>query len=388
MRSSWKPLAAAASLAALWVPTPAQAAPGLMEVAQATKPVYLTSPPGKARRLFVVEQAGTIRVLENSQLLERPFLDLTPRVRSGALQGLLSMAFAPDYRRSRRCYVFFTDDRDRIRVEEYRRSRSDPRVARRSSGRTILSQPLALSPEGDLPPHLGGQLQFGPDGLLYVTVGDGAQGRENSRQTALARNRRSLFGKVLRIDPVNRRRPYGIPRSNPYAGRTPGRGEIYARGLRNPWRLSFDDRTAFLPDVGESRREEINMLSLRRLRGADLGWPVFEGTRRLSRGARRRTITMPALEYRHHWSEVGQCDGSVIGGYVVRDRSVPSLHGRYVYADYCFRELRSFDPRAPRRTDRLELDIVRPAITSFGRDAKGHVYVVFETGGIARLVEQ
>jgi glucose/arabinose dehydrogenase len=300
--------------------------------------------------MFVVEQAGTIRVFEDGELLARPFLDLTPRVQFGGLQGLLSMAFAPDYRHSRRFYVFFTDHGNRTRVEEYRRSRSDPRVARRSSGRTILSLPLPLSPQGELPPHLGGQLQFGPDGLLYVTIGDGSQGFRDSLLTRLARDRGSLFGKVLRIDPVDRRRPYGIPESNPYAGPTPGKGEIYASGLRNPWRLSFDDGTAFLADVGESSREEIDMLSLRRLRRADLGWPVFEGTLRLRLGASRESITMPALEYRHHWDDVGMCDGSVIGGYVVRDRSVPSLYGRYVYGDYCFRELRSFDPRAPRRT--------------------------------------
>jgi glucose/arabinose dehydrogenase len=359
-----------------------------MEVGQATQPVYVTSPPRDASRLFIVEQTGTIRVLKNGELLARPFLDLTPRVQFGGLQGLLSMEFAPDYRQSRRFYVFYTDLENRTRVEEYRRSRSDPTVALPSSRRTILSLPLPLSPSGELPPHLGGQLEFGPDGLLYVTIGDGSQGFRDSRLTRLARKRRSLFGKVLRIDPVNRRRPYGIPESNPYAGPTPGRGEIYAMGLRNPWRLSFDDRTAFLADVGESSREEVDMLSLRRLRGADLGWPVFEGTLRLRRGASRASITMPALEYEHRWDAVGLCDGSVIGGYVVRDPSVPSLYGRYVYADYCFRELRSFDPRAPRQTDRLEIDIDRPAITSFGRDANGHVYVVFETGGISRLVEQ
>jgi glucose/arabinose dehydrogenase len=382
-------LAAAASLVAVATATPAQADPGLVEVGQALQPVYVASPPRDASRLFIVEQGGAIRVLENGELLARPFLDLTPRVHFGGLQGLLSMEFAPDYPQSRRFYVFFTDRENRTRVEEYRRSRTDPTVAQRSSSRTILSLPLPLSPEGVLPPHLGGQLEFGPDGLLYITIGDGSQGFRDSRMTKLARDRSSLFGKVLRIDPVAPGgRRYGIPESNPYAGRTPGKGEIYASGLRNPWRLSFDHRTAFIGDDGESSREEVDVLSLRRLRGADLGWPVFEGTLRLRRGASRRSITMPALEYPHHWDDVGMCDGAVIGGYVVRDRSVPSLYGRYVYADYCFRELRSFDPRAPRQTDRLEIDIDRPAITSFGRDSKGHVYVVFETGEISRLVEQ
>ena len=377
-------LAALTGLAATtFLASASEASPGVVEVARFDLPVYVASAPENSSRVFVVEQGGKIRVLERGRLLPRPFLDLTPRVRSGSLRGLLSIAFAPNYRQSRRFYVFYSGHGDRIRIEEYRRSRSNPNVAMRSSRRTILVLQLSDFGAGDAP-HQGGQLEFGPDGLLYISTGDGSRGFTDSIFTRNARDRRSLFGKILRIDPVNRRRPYGIPRSNPYAGRTPGRGEIFAQGLRNPWRFSFYGSKIFIADAGEEDREEVDVLSLRRLRGADFGWPRFEGALRLGGGS-RRGLTFPALDYPHRHTH--ECAGAVVGGYVVRDRNVPSLYGRYLYADYCFQELRSFDPRDPRRTDRLEVNVKGSYPTSFGHDAKGQIYVAFEGTQLVKLVE-
>jgi glucose/arabinose dehydrogenase len=365
----------------------AHAAVELSEIPATPRPIYVAAAPADVTRLFVLQHDGAIRLIRNGELLERPFLDLTPRVQTGGFRGLLSMAFAPDYERSRRFYVFFTDRFDRSRVEEYRRSRGNPNVARPSSRRTLLKFRLPDIPETDSP-HLGGQVEMGPDGLLYISTGDGSRGFKDSRLTRAAHNRRSLLGKLLRIDPVDSRRRYRIPRSNPYAGRTPGRGEIFARGLRNPWRFSFDASTIALADDGEDRLEEINLLSIGRARGADFGWPAFEGSRRLSDDARRRDMTPPAFEYPHRSDTFygDGCTGGVIGGYVVRDPTVPSLDGRYLYGDYCFQELRSFDPRDPEGTDRLELkDTSFPF--SLGRDARGHVYVVLQDARVARIVE-
>ena len=363
----------------------AQAAPELVDVAETTAPVYVASPPEDPSRVFVVEQQGEIRVVDHGRLLERRFLDLSGRVRSGGLRGLLSMAFAPDYERSRRFYVYFTDRHDRVRVEEYRRSRSNPNVARPSSMRKILTLQLPDLPPTDSP-HLGGQLQFGPDGFLYISTGDGSRGFKDSRLTRAAQQRRSLFGKVLRIDPVAQHRRYAVPDSNPYVGRR-GRDEIFARGLRNPWRFSFDGRRMVLADDGEESFEEVNLLRIRRLRGANFGWPAFEATHPLTPNARRKGLTMPIFEYPHRSDTyLGEdCAGGVIGGYIVRDPTLPSLYGRYVYGDYCFFEVRSFDPRDPEGTDRLEFATSPPY--SFGEDATGRIYVAFEGGRVAQLVE-
>ncbi len=363
----------------------AQADPQLVDVATTTQPVYVASPPNDPSRIFMVEQPGEIRVVDHGRLLERRFLDVSDRVRAGGLQGLLSMAFAPNYERNRRFYVYFTDDRDRIRVEEYRRSRSDPNVARRSSGRKLLAVELPDLPPSDYP-HVGGQLQFGPDGFLYISTGDGSRGFRDSKLIRAAQDRRSLFGKLLRIDPVAKGRRYAVPRSNPYVGRR-GRDEIFARGLRNPWRFSFDGRRILLADDGEESIEEVNLLPLRSLGGVNFGWPGFEGSKRLKPNARRRGVTMPIFEYPHRTDTfLGEdCAGGIIGGYIVRDPTLPSLYGRYLYGDYCFWEVRSFDPRDPAGTDRLEFETSPP--NSFGQDATGRIYVAFEGGRVAQVVE-
>jgi glucose/arabinose dehydrogenase len=374
--------------ATLCLTSAAQAAPDLMNVVRAKQPVYVTSAPDNPSRLFVVEQlAGQVRVVDlaKGQTLPRPFLDLSSRVQTGGLRGLLSIEFSPNYEHNRRFYVFFSARGDRIRIEEYRRSRSDPAVADPSSRRTVLVLRLPDLPASSAP-HQGGQLEFGPDGLLYISTGDGSRGFKDSQLPRAAQDRGSLLGKILRIDPVSRQGPYRIPRSNPYAGRTPGRGEVFARGLRNPWRFSFDRTKIALADDGEERREEVNLLSIDQLNGANFGWPRFEGTLRLKPGS-RSGLTMPDFEYPHRSNTIQgeDCAGSVIGGYIVRDPNVPSLYGRYVYGDYCFRQVRSFDPADPQGTDRVEFSTPPP--NSFGRDALGRIYVAFQGGISARLVE-
>lgn len=381
------PLAALIAFAATVCVVPAaHAEPALLDVAQGTQPVHVAFAPGDRSRTFVVEQTGQIHIARDGVLLERPFLDLSSRVRAGGLRGLLSMAFAPNYERSRRFYVYFTDMQNRTRLEEYRRSRSDPEAAVPSSRRTVLTLNLPYDPAEDYI-HLGGLLEFGPDGFLYLSTGDGGRGFVDKEISRAAQDRGSLFGKLLRIDPVARRGRYRIPDSNPYAGRTPGRGEVFAYGLRNPWRYSFNGDTIALADNGEARWEEVNLLSLKRARGANFGWPNFEARRRLKQGLRRSLVTFPDFAYPHNFDTVhgADCAGSVIGGYVVRDPKLPSLNGRYVYGDYCFQELRSFDPRRPNRSDRLELKISPPS--SFGRDSRGRIYLVMHGGRIARLVE-
>ena len=229
--------------------------------------------------------------------------------------------------------------------------------------------------------HNGGQVAFGPDGMLYLATGDGGNVDDPSRQS---QKRGSLLGKVLRIDPrPGKGRAYAIPRSNPYAkGR--GRGEIYARGLRNPYRFSFDRGRILIGDVGQARREEVNVETIKGARGANFGWSIFEGTTRFRKG-RLRHHDRPAHQYGHTG---GAC--SIVGGYVVRDPKLKRLAGRYVYGDYCSGEIRSFMPtRKGARGDRRLGVGKRVGMVSFGTDARDRVYVVEMTNGrVSRLVSR
>ncbi|MEJ8572717.1 PQQ-dependent sugar dehydrogenase [Microbaculum marinum] len=338
----------------------------------------VTGAPGFRKLVFVVEQGGTIRVLRKETPLDRPFLNISKRVLgppdddAGNEQGLLSMAFAPDYGRSGRFYVAYTSRTGDLEIEEFRRSARSGRRADRSSRRHILTVP-----HRDAPNHNGGHLQFGPDGYLYISTGDGGgtgDPRDNARRTD------RLLGKILRIDPTpGRKRPYRIPRSNPFRGK-PGLDEIYAYGLRNPWRFSLHGNKIFVADVGQARWEEINSLRRVRAAGANFGWPQYEGKAVFDAdrpGA--DPVTFPALVYSH---DDGGC--SVTGGYVVTDPTLPDLAGRYLYADFCLGELRSFIPRRGARDDKpVGLTVAFP--TSFGIGPKGRVYVAQVDGAVLRL---
>ena len=341
-------------------------------------PVYVTAPPGDNRRVFVVEQGGTIRVIVGGKRRSRPFLDIRSRVTSGGEQGLLSMAFAPDYARTRRFYVNYTDRSGDQRVVEYRRSRASSDRAHRGTARLVLRY---RQPEAN---HNGGLVTFGPDRMLYIGTGDGGGANDQHGARGNAQNLDSLLGKLLRIDPRRSgRRAYRVPSGTPFADRSGARAEIYSYGLRNPWRFSFDRRTGDLTiaDVGQSAVEEVNFARKGRARGANYGWRPFEGTQRNFDEPAPNAVD-PVLELAH---DDGNC--SITGGYVVRDPRLPALAGRYVYGDFCVGRLRS----AKLSAGSAEGDRVIPGLrkvdqlSSFGEDARGRVYVTSLSGPVYRL---
>lgn len=349
---------------------------GLKRIGNFREPVHVAQPPRTPHLLFVVERKGVIRVLRRGRKLGRPFLDIRRRVRhSGTEQGLLSVAFPPGYRRSRRFYVAYTGNGGDLRVEEFRRSRRSGAVALRRSRRHLLSV-KQLSPT-----HHGGSLVFGPDGFLYVGSGDGGLRGDPHLN---GQDRTTLRAKLLRIDPRPRRgRPYTTPRKNPFKGRR-GRDEIYAMGLRNPWRFSFDRRSGMLAigDVGQDEYEEVDLVRRGRGRGANFGWPAFEGRFRYKRRVPvPRRYVRPAITYRHF----PRC--AVTGGYVVRDRRVPRLFGRYVYGDFCTGELFSITPGRGVRSSRI-LPLRVALLASFGEDIRGRIYAVSLNGPVYRIVQR
>jgi glucose/arabinose dehydrogenase len=351
----------------------------LQPVGRFRSPLYVTAPPRDRRRIFVVEQGGTIRVVRGGRVLRRPFLDVSGQVVSGGEQGLLGLAFAPDYHESRRFYVHYTDRGGDTRIVEYRARRGDPDRADPGSARVVLTQE---QPESN---HNGGQLAFGPDGLLYIGLGDGGGGDDQHGERGNAQNLGTLLGKILRIDPRPAGgRPYRIPSSNPFAGRPGARGEIYAYGLRNPWRFSFDRATGALTigDVGQNAVEEIDYVPRGRGRGANFGWRPFEGS--------RRNFDEPAPGHVRPVIEKSHGDGwcSITGGYVVRDPGVPALRGRYVYGDYCKGELRAARLRSGGATGDRSLGLrTISSLSSFGEDARGRVYVVSLDGPVYRFAQ-
>jgi glucose/arabinose dehydrogenase len=350
----------------------------LAAVGQFSSPVYVTAPRGDRRRIFVVEQAGTIRVVRGGRRLARPFLDIRQLVTSGGEQGLLSMAFAPDYARTRRFYVNYTDKQGYQRVVEYRRSRASSNRALAGSARTVLRY------DGLEPNHNGGLLLFGPDGLLYIGTGDGGGANDRHGSRGNAQDLSSLLGKILRIDPrPSGGRPYRIPSSNPFAGRSGARPEIYSYGLRNPWRFSFDRTNGDLTiaDVGQDAIEEVDFARRGEASGANYGWRPFEGRRQLESEPAPDHVA-PVLQLTH---DAGNC--SITGGYVVRDRSLPALAGRYVYGDLCKGQLRSarLEPGAARDDRAIPGLPTVQQLSSFGEDAGGRVYVVSLNGPVYRL---
>src|SRR5687767_5274097 len=253
-------------------------------------PVYATSPSGDSR-LFIVEQPGRIRIIENGQLLTTPFLDITSRVLSGGERGLLSVAFHPQYRTNGFFYVYFTGLAGELRVERFTVS-SNPNVANAASAKVILTVP---HPRGN---HNGGLAMFGPDGMLYLGLGDGGGAGDPDLN---GQNRNTLLGALLRID-VNNGDPYAIPPGNPFVGQSNARPEIWALGLRNPWRFSFD-RTAgvlYIADVGQNQLEEVNAVTATRA-GVNYGWNVMEASACFNASTCNRSgLELPVHEYSHN----------------------------------------------------------------------------------------
>lgn len=354
----------------------------LKKVGDFESPTYVAAAPGYPKLLFVIEQAGRVEVVRGGHRLRRPFLDIRGQVGDGGERGLLSIAFPPDYRRSRRLYAYYTDNAGNIRVDEFRR-RSATRVAR-GSRRAVIEIPHPVNAN-----HNGGQLQFLGD-LLYFGTGDGGSGGDPPNN---AQNRNSLLGKLLRIDPrPSGGRPYSVPSDNPFVGR-PGRDEIYSYGLRNPFRFSFD--TASNPgvpriaigDVGQNRFEELDYATVATASGANFGWDAFEGFAPYTEenGDTRDPggTVKPIMAYGHSRDD-GSC--SVIGGYVVRDRRLGSLRGRYVYTDLCSGQLRSLVPHLHRAAHDRRLGLRVDSPSSFGEDGRGRIYVASLEGPVYRLV--
>ena len=371
-------LAAVALLAVVAAPARSAGGVKLVTVGSFDSPVYVTAPPGDTRRVFVVEQDGLIKVVRGGRELAQPFLDVRSLTEGGGEQGLLSMAFAPDYAKSGLFYVFYTDLEGDERIVEYRRSQGSPDRADAGSARLVLRQPDEESN------HNGGLLQFGPDGLLYIGTGDGGGGGDRHGERGNGQSLATLEGKILRIDPrASGDRPYTVPPSNPFVGREGARGEIYAYGLRNPWRFSFDRSTGDLTigDVGQNEVEEINFRRRGSGRGANFGWRVWEGRRRFAPGESAPGHVPPVIQRAHSDSSC-----SITGGVVVRDRALPrSIRGRYLFADICDTRVLSSRIRGGRASRVTGTGLRLPTIVSFGEDARGRVYVVSIGGRVSRI---
>ena len=350
---------------------------GLERVARLREPVYLTQPPGPGSHLYVVQKRGAVRIIASDHLLARPFLDIRRLVQSdrrGGDTGMASIAFPPDYRRTGRFYVSYNDHQNALEVDEFRRSAANPLVADPNSRRPILRIPEPTEA------HHGGLIVFGPDGYLYLGTGDGGPAGDPAGN---AQNLNLLLGKILRIDPsaAPTGAPYAIPPGNPFVGR-PGRDEIWAYGLRNPRRFSFDrpTKTIAIGDVGNDRYEEIDYLPIPRSRGANFGWPAYEGFAIFRGGIPRSATVLPALAYPHHPG----C--AVTGGYVVRDRRLARIRGReivgdYLFADYCTGKLYGFRPRLGRRPGKQRsFRFGIRYLSSLAIDNAGHIYVLTEQG--------
>ncbi len=362
----------------------------LERVGRFQQPTYLTQPPGRDSPLFVVERQGTIEVLPGGGPEKQPFLDLRRQVKTaakGGEQGLFSMAFAPDYAESGLFYVAYNDRRDALRVVEFRREESDPLRGDPGSARLVLRIPEPTTKD-----H-GGLVLFGPDRYLYIGSGDGGPSGDPDN---IAQNKRSLLGKILRIDPravrpdetdrssaspAQRPRAYTVPADNPFVGRA-GRDEIFAYGFHNPWRFSFDRATGAMAigDIGDQRFEEIDYLPAGKARGANFGWAAYEGFAPLTKSVPKSRTVLPVLAYPHGPG----C--AVTGGYVVRDPALSRIAGRevvgrYLFGDYCTGRLFGLRPRPNRRAGKERSFRFRvPFLTSFAEDRAGRIYVISEFG--------
>jgi glucose/arabinose dehydrogenase len=362
----------AASAAVAYSATPA---PTLQLVAGGlAAPTFAGSPPGDPR-LFVTERAGRIRIIQNGAPLAAPFLDLSARTTTDGERGLLSMAFDPQFAANGHVYVYYTDRDGSIALERYTTqggNTADPASALR----------ILTIPHPDFSNHNGGLLAFGPDGMLYAGIGDGGSAGDPRGN---AQNRGVLLGKLLRLDvgAASTAVPYRIPPSNPFVGTAGARPEIWAVGLRNPWRFAFDalDGLLYIADVGQGLLEEVDVSPLAAA-GLNYGWNTMEGSSCYNVAqCDRQGLTLPVLEYGHTG---GQC--SITGGYVYRGRALPELAGHYFYADLCTGGVHSFRYAGGVATVRTDWNFGNIGqVYSFGLDGNGELLVVSAAGSIYRL---
>jgi len=339
-------------------------------------PVALADPGDGSGNLFVVEQAGQIRLIHQNKLVEAPFLDLKAALATispfYSEMGLLGLAFHPKYKSNGRFYVYYSapkgekgSDHQSL-LASYQRDPANPLKALANSGKVVLKidQPASN--------HNGGTLKFGPDGMLYLGLGDGGGGGDRFGNIGNGQNKETLLGKIIRID-VNKT-PYGIPADNPFVGKA-GRDEIYAYGLRNPWKFSFDARgRLWCADVGQNKWEEVNLIE----KGGNYGWRIMEGNHCFNpeTNCDTRGLKMPVYEYNHSTGMV-----SVIGGYFYRGTQVAALKNRYFFGDWKgdLMFLQAKGTGWEMLTVSLKDQKTAGYINSFGEDATGEVYILSQT---------
>jgi len=339
-------------------------------------PVYLTHAGDNSGRIFILEKPGRIRILKNGVLQPSPFLDITGKVQDAGEQGLLGLAFPPQYAQKGYFYVYYTDNSGNNRVARY--SLGDhPDAADPDSEELILRLDHPVHDN-----HNGGQLAFGPDGYLYISTGDGGGGGDPFDN---AQDLNTLLGKILRIDTESMNTGYQIPPGNPFAGQAERRGEIWAYGLRNPWRFSFDRQTGdlYIGDVGQGTWEEVDFQPASSPGGENYGWDRMEGFDCFQTACNPDDYTLPVFTYRTH--QAGTC--AVTGGYVYRGPTQTALQGIYFLGDYCSGQIwglrqtsGGWQSQALVNTDLN--------ISSFGEDQSGELYVVDLGGAVYRLQAQ
>jgi glucose/arabinose dehydrogenase len=339
-------------------------------------PLDLQAPSDSTGRLFVVEQEGRVKIIRDDRVVSSPFLDLTSKVSSGGETGLLGLAFHPDYAQNGKFYLNYTRDSGHLQtvIAEYRVSAYNPDQADPASERILLTidQPFTN--------HKGGQLAFGTDGFLYIALGDGGgTGDPHNNGQSL----QTLLGKILRIDvnTASGQKQYGIPRDNPFVAGG-GLPEIYAYGFRNPWRFSVDARTGriFVADVGQSSREEIDLLE----KGANFGWNVMEGSQCFepSTGCDKGGLVLPITDY-------GRDEGkTVIGGYVYHGSTIPALQTIYVFGDFISGNMWGLQRQTDGTWKRIQLASTDKSISSLGQDQSGELYVVDYSGSVWKVAAQ
>ena len=340
-------------------------------------PTFLASPPGSAD-LYVVELRGRVRKLVDG-VPAAPVVDIATRVASGGERGMLSLAFDPGYASNGYVYVYFTETSGDIAVERF--TLPLPGNPAPPSGVEATAVRVLTIAHRSFANHNGGQLQFGPDGMLYLGTGDGGGAGD---PLGSGQNTDALLGKILRLDV--RTLPYRIPPDNPFVGQPGKRAEIWAYGVRNPWRFAFDGatRSLYIADVGQSSREEVNVAAADAA-GLNYGWNAWEGTMCYPSGTACSPagITMPVLDYDH----ANGC--SITGGYVYRGALLPEVAGRYFYSDFCNGWLRSFVVVNGVATERLDWHVTPiGSIQSFGVDSRNELYALTSGGGVYRLVRE
>ena len=370
------------------------------------KPVFITSYPNNSKLLYVVEQAGLIKIIKNGKKLSRPFFDINKRVvnpnRPGDERGLLGFVFHPDHINNRKFYINYMDNDGYTIVSEF--STNSELRANHKSERIILK---LKQPYGN---HNGGDIQFGPDGYLYISIGDGGKAGDplNAGQDL-----NSLFGKIIRIDVEQK--PYGIPKSNPFYGQKDKRAEIWAWGLRNVWRFSFDKQTGdkYFADVGQNKWEEVNFELATSKGGLNYGWRIMEANHCYDpkENCPTKGLIKPILEYPNDanhpafafriieelsFSETDVEGCSVTGGYVYRGQKIKGMKGQYIFGDYCSGNiwtLKVVNGKAinfRNRTDEINIGNgeFTTYISSFGQDSDGELYIIDYNGGIYKLIEE